>query len=133
MVRYQCCTERAGAAALADDVLAARLYQRPTRSRRKAGVRTIQTASPAPGAGARARMPSELDVAHLARIGGVPRTERIETLYVQHGARLEEGAGDWKSPALEQRGGGQALGDGRAGMGLGGRGDGQARRSSVPA
>jgi hypothetical protein len=45
-----------------------------------------------------------LDAAELDRIGEIDRTERIETLYVQHGGHLEERAGDWSSPpwSLEQ-------------------------------
>jgi GNAT superfamily N-acetyltransferase len=39
-----------------------------------------------------------LVTADLARIGEIDRTERIETLYVQHGARLEERPGDWSAP-----------------------------------
>jgi len=35
----------------------------------------------------------------LARIGEIDRTERIDTLYVQHGPRLEETHGDWSAPA----------------------------------
>jgi hypothetical protein len=38
-----------------------------------------------------------LDAADLDRIGEIDRTERIETMYVQHGARLEERAGDWSA------------------------------------
>ncbi len=33
----------------------------------------------------------------LARIGDIDRTERIETLYVQHGTELEELSGDWSA------------------------------------
>ena len=40
-----------------------------------------------------------LVAADLARIGEIDRTERIETLYVQHGSRLEERVGDWSAPA----------------------------------
>jgi predicted N-acetyltransferase YhbS len=40
----------------------------------------------------------QLVAAHLARIGEIDRTERIESLYVQHGARLEERTGDWSAP-----------------------------------
>lgn len=38
-------------------------------------------------------------VADLARLGEIDRTERIETLYVQHGARLEERVGGWDATA----------------------------------
>jgi GNAT superfamily N-acetyltransferase len=34
----------------------------------------------------------------LAKVGEIDRTERIDVLYVQHGARLEERAGDWSAP-----------------------------------
>jgi GNAT superfamily N-acetyltransferase len=40
-----------------------------------------------------------LERADLARIGGIDRTERIDTLYVQHGTELEELAGDWSARA----------------------------------
>jgi len=43
----------------------------------------------------------------LARIGEIDRTERIETLYVQRGARLEEQAGDWSSPPWSSEGEGE--------------------------
>jgi GNAT superfamily N-acetyltransferase len=33
----------------------------------------------------------------LARVGEIDRTERIEVLYVQRGARLEERVGDWSA------------------------------------
>ena len=33
--------------------------------------------------------------AELARVGEIDRSERIDTLYVQHGTRLEERHGDW--------------------------------------
>jgi GNAT superfamily N-acetyltransferase len=36
--------------------------------------------------------------ADLERIGEIDRTERIETLYVQRGNRLEERVGDWSAP-----------------------------------
>jgi GNAT superfamily N-acetyltransferase len=39
-----------------------------------------------------------LDAADLARIGEIDRTERIETLYVQRGTRLEPQIGDWSAP-----------------------------------
>jgi predicted N-acetyltransferase YhbS len=37
--------------------------------------------------------------ADLARIGEIDRTERIDTVYVQHGSRLEEQVGDFSAPA----------------------------------
>jgi ribosomal protein S18 acetylase RimI-like enzyme len=37
--------------------------------------------------------------ADLARIGDIDRTERIDTLYVQHGVELEERPGDWSARA----------------------------------
>jgi GNAT superfamily N-acetyltransferase len=40
-----------------------------------------------------------LVAADLARIGEIDRTERIETLYVQQGTRLEAQVGDWSAPA----------------------------------
>ncbi len=40
-----------------------------------------------------------LVAADLARIGEIDRTERIETLYVQHGTRLEKRVGDWSADA----------------------------------
>lgn len=40
-----------------------------------------------------------LVAADLARLGEIDRTERIETLYVQHGTRLEERVGDWSARA----------------------------------
>lgn len=43
----------------------------------------------------------------LARIGEIDRTERIETIYVQRGSRLEEQAGDWSSPPWDARGVGE--------------------------
>jgi ribosomal protein S18 acetylase RimI-like enzyme len=43
----------------------------------------------------------------LARIGEIDRTERIETLYVQHGTRLEERVGDWSAPAWFSEGEGE--------------------------
>jgi GNAT superfamily N-acetyltransferase len=38
-----------------------------------------------------------LQSADLARLGEIDRTERIETLYVQHGLELEELVGDWSA------------------------------------
>ena len=43
----------------------------------------------------------------LARLGEIDRTERIETLYVQHGSLLEEQAGDWSAPAWLSEGEGE--------------------------
>jgi GNAT superfamily N-acetyltransferase len=40
-----------------------------------------------------------LVAADLARLGEIDRTERIETVYVQHGSRLEERVGDWHASA----------------------------------
>ena len=40
-----------------------------------------------------------LVTADLTRIGEIDRTERIDTLYVQHGTRLEERVGDFSAPA----------------------------------
>jgi ribosomal protein S18 acetylase RimI-like enzyme len=34
----------------------------------------------------------------LDHLGDIDRTERIDVLYVQHGTRLEERAGDWSAP-----------------------------------
>jgi GNAT superfamily N-acetyltransferase len=48
-----------------------------------------------------------LDAADLDRIGEIDRTERIETMYVQHSARLEERAGDWTSPPWSMEGEGE--------------------------
>jgi GNAT superfamily N-acetyltransferase len=48
-----------------------------------------------------------LVAADLARIGEIDRSERIETLYVQHGSRLEEKAGDWSAPAWFSKGEGE--------------------------
>ncbi len=48
-----------------------------------------------------------LEAADLARIAEIDRTERIETLYVQHGTRLEEQAGDWSASAWFTEGEGE--------------------------
>ncbi len=45
-----------------------------------------------------------LVAADLARIGEIDRTERIETLYVQHGSRLEARVGDWSARAWSAQG-----------------------------
>jgi len=43
----------------------------------------------------------------LARIGEIDRSERIDTLYVQHGFRLEEKPGEWNAPAWFDEGEGE--------------------------
>jgi ribosomal protein S18 acetylase RimI-like enzyme len=43
----------------------------------------------------------------LARIGDIDRTERIDTLYVQRGAELEERPGDWSARAWFTEGEGE--------------------------
>lgn len=48
-----------------------------------------------------------LDAADLDRIGEIDRTERIETIYVQHGARLEGRAGDWSATPWSSEGEGE--------------------------
>lgn len=48
-----------------------------------------------------------LVAADLARICEIDRSERIETLYVQHGTELEERAGDWSAPAWSAEGEGE--------------------------
>lgn len=48
-----------------------------------------------------------LVAADLSRIGEIDRTERIDTLYVQHGARLEEQVGDWSARAWLTEGEGE--------------------------
>lgn len=48
-----------------------------------------------------------LDAADLARIGEIDRTERIDTLYVQEGTRLEERAGEWSARAWFEDGEGE--------------------------
>ena len=48
-----------------------------------------------------------LAAADLARIGEIDRSERIETLYVQRGSRLDERAGDWSAPAWFDEGEGE--------------------------
>jgi GNAT superfamily N-acetyltransferase len=48
-----------------------------------------------------------LAVADLARIDELDRSERIETLYVQRGSRLEEKHGDWSAPAWFREGEGE--------------------------
>jgi GNAT superfamily N-acetyltransferase len=40
-----------------------------------------------------------LVLSDLERIGEIDRTERIDTLYVQHGERLDQRAGDFSAPA----------------------------------
>ncbi len=48
-----------------------------------------------------------LVAADLVRIGEIDRSERIETLYVQRGSRLEKKAGDWSAPAWFSEGEGE--------------------------
>ena len=48
-----------------------------------------------------------LDAADLDRIGEIDRTERIETMYVQRGTRLEEREGDWSALPWSSAGEGQ--------------------------
>jgi GNAT superfamily N-acetyltransferase len=48
-----------------------------------------------------------LVAADLARLGEIDRTERIETVYVQHGSKLEERVGDWSAPAWFSEGEGE--------------------------
>jgi len=43
----------------------------------------------------------------LARVGEIDRTERIDALYVQRGARLELRPGDWSAPAWSEDGEGE--------------------------
>jgi hypothetical protein len=42
---------------------------------------------------------SRLVPADLERIGEIDRTERIDTLYVQNGERLDQRSGDFSAPA----------------------------------
>lgn len=39
-----------------------------------------------------------LDRSELVRVGEIDRTERIDVIYRQHGARLEEVPGEWSAP-----------------------------------
>ncbi len=48
-----------------------------------------------------------LVAADLARIGEIDRTERIDTLYVQHGTRLDVRVGDWSAPPWSDEGEGE--------------------------
>jgi GNAT superfamily N-acetyltransferase len=48
-----------------------------------------------------------LERADLARIGDIDRTERIDTLYVQHGTELEPRPGDWSARAWFAEGEGE--------------------------
>lgn len=48
-----------------------------------------------------------LERGDLARIGDIDRTERIDSLYVQHGTRLEEQSGDWSAPSWLRDGEGE--------------------------
>jgi predicted N-acetyltransferase YhbS len=43
----------------------------------------------------------------LDRLGEIDRTERIDTLYVQHGRELEERLGDWSAPPWFREGTGE--------------------------
>jgi GNAT superfamily N-acetyltransferase len=43
----------------------------------------------------------------LERLGEIDRAERIDTLYVQHGAQLEERVGDWSAPPWSSYGEGE--------------------------
>lgn len=45
--------------------------------------------------------------AELSQLGEIDRTERIESLYVQHGTRLEKQVGDWSSPPWDTEGVGE--------------------------
>jgi GNAT superfamily N-acetyltransferase len=45
--------------------------------------------------------------AELSRVGEIDRSELIETLVVQHGARLEERQGDWSAPPWSTEGEGE--------------------------
>jgi predicted N-acetyltransferase YhbS len=49
----------------------------------------------------------QLVTADLARIGEIDRTEQIDTLYVQHGRRLEKRSGDWSARAWLTEGDGE--------------------------
>jgi predicted N-acetyltransferase YhbS len=48
-----------------------------------------------------------LAAADLERLGEIDRTERIESLYIQHGARLEERTGNWSARAWFTEGTGE--------------------------
>ena len=57
-------------------------------------------------------MPSRITYRRLAagdlvRIGEIDRSEQIDTLYVQHGTRLEEKHGDWSAPPWSREGEGE--------------------------
>jgi predicted N-acetyltransferase YhbS len=43
----------------------------------------------------------------LGRVAEIDRTERIDLIYVQHGAELEGRPGDWSAPAWDLHGGGE--------------------------
>jgi len=45
--------------------------------------------------------------AELSQLGEIDRTERIASLYVQHGTRLEKQVGDWSSPPWDTEGVGE--------------------------
>jgi GNAT superfamily N-acetyltransferase len=48
-----------------------------------------------------------LEWRELARVGDIDRTERIDTLYVQRGAKLETVGGDFSAPPWHADGGGE--------------------------
>ena len=48
-----------------------------------------------------------LVLAELSQLGEIDRSERIETLYVQHGTRLEKHLSDWSSPPWDTEGVGE--------------------------
>jgi GNAT superfamily N-acetyltransferase len=48
-----------------------------------------------------------LAAVELGRVGEIDRTERIDALYVQHGARLELHEGDWSAPPWDPAGEGE--------------------------
>jgi predicted N-acetyltransferase YhbS len=48
-----------------------------------------------------------LVAADLVRIGEIDRTEQIDTLYLQHGRRLEKRHGDWSARAWSTEGDGE--------------------------
>jgi hypothetical protein len=49
----------------------------------------------------------QLTTEELVRVGEIDRTERIETLFVQHGSELEEEPGDWSARAWFREGEGE--------------------------
>jgi GNAT superfamily N-acetyltransferase len=48
-----------------------------------------------------------LEPEELSRVGEIDRTERIDTIYVQHGRELEEVAGSFSAPAWRTDGAGE--------------------------